>query len=43
MELKPRTSPKIRTAKTIRGKRLLKAAETDNYLIQDRSSKLEII
>ena len=43
LEVRQKPQPVPRTAKALRGKRLLRAAETENSLIQDRSSKLEII
>ena len=43
LEVRNKVQPRTRTAKTARGKRLLRAAELEKNLVQDKSSRLEII
>ena len=43
LEVRNKVQPRTRTAKTARGKRLLRAAEVENNLVQDKSGRLEII
>ena len=43
LEVRNKTQQRSRTAKTVKGRMLLKAAEVENNLVQDKSSRLEII
>ena len=43
LEVRPKSKQRTRTAKTVKGRRLLRAAEVENNLVQDKSSRLEII
>ena len=43
MEVRSKIQQRTKTAKTMKGKRLLMAAEVENNLIQDKASRMEII
>ena len=43
LEIRNKVQPRTSTAKTTRGKRLLRAAKVGNNLVQDECSRLEII